>query len=65
MQETWVQFLGWEDPLEKGLTTHSSMLAWEIRGAWLFLKHLSNLLQYYFCFIFWVFGYEACGILAP
>ena len=24
MQETWVQFLGWEDPLEKGMTTHSS-----------------------------------------
>ena len=27
MQETWVQFLGWEDPLEKGMTTHSSILA--------------------------------------
>ena len=30
MQETWVQFLGWEDPLEKGLETHSSILAWRI-----------------------------------
>ena len=30
MQETWVQFLGWEDPLEKGMTTHSSILAWRI-----------------------------------
>ena len=29
-QETWVQFLGWEDPLEKGIATHSSILAWEI-----------------------------------
>ena len=30
MQETWVQPLGKEDPLEKGMTTHSSVLAWEI-----------------------------------
>ena len=29
MQETQVQFLGLEDPLEKGMTTHSSILAWE------------------------------------
>ena len=30
MQETQVQFLGWEDPLEKDMATHSSILAWEI-----------------------------------
>ena len=30
MQETWVQTLGQEDPLEKGMVTHSSILAWEI-----------------------------------
>ena len=30
MQETWVQSLGQEDPLEKGLATHSSILAWRI-----------------------------------
>ena len=30
MQETWVQFLGWKDPLEKGMATHSSILAWRI-----------------------------------
>ena len=30
MQETWVQSLGWEDPLEKGKTTHSCILAWRI-----------------------------------
>ena len=30
VQETWVQFLGWEDPLEKEMATHSSILAWEI-----------------------------------
>ena len=37
MQETWVQSLGWEDPLEEGMETHSSILAWRIpmdRGAW-------------------------------
>ena len=28
--ETWVPFLGWEDSLEKGMATHSSILAWEI-----------------------------------
>ena len=30
MQETWVQFLGSEEPLEKEMTTHSSILAWRI-----------------------------------
>ena len=30
MQETWVQSLGWEDSLEKGRATHSSILAWRI-----------------------------------
>ena len=29
-QETWVQTLGWKDPLEKGKATHSSILAWRI-----------------------------------
>ena len=30
MRETWVQFLGWEDPLEMEKVTHSSILAWRI-----------------------------------
>jgi len=30
MQQTWVQYLGQEDPLEKGMATHSSVLAWRI-----------------------------------
>ena len=30
MQETWVQSLGWEDPLGKGTATHSGILAWRI-----------------------------------
>ena len=37
MQETWVLALGWEDPLEEGIATHSSTLAWRIlkeREAW-------------------------------
>ena len=37
MQDTWVQSGGWEDPLEKEVATHSSILAWRIpvdRGAW-------------------------------
>ena len=32
MRETWVWSLGWEDPLEKGMATHSSILAWRIPG---------------------------------
>ena len=37
MWETWVHSLGWEDPLEEGMATHSSILAWRIpmeREAW-------------------------------
>ena len=37
MQESWVGSLGWEDPLEEGTVTHSSILAWRIptdRGTW-------------------------------
>ena len=30
MWETWVQSLGWDNPLEEGMATHSSILAWEI-----------------------------------
>ena len=30
MQETWVRSLGWEDPLEKEMATHSSILAWKV-----------------------------------
>ena len=29
-QETWIQFLGWEDPLGKEMATHSSIIAWRI-----------------------------------
>ena len=32
MWENWVQFLGWEDPLEKGMVTHSSILTWRPWG---------------------------------
>ena len=37
MRESWVGSLGWEDPLEEGMETHSSILAWRIpmdRGVW-------------------------------
>ena len=42
MQETWVRSLDWEDPLEEGMATHSSILAWRIpmdRGAWWAIVH--------------------------
>ena len=37
MRATWIRSLGWEDPLEEGMATHSSVLAWRIpmdRGTW-------------------------------
>ena len=42
MQDTWVRSLGWEDPLEKGMATHFSILAWRIpmhREAWRATAH--------------------------
>ena len=42
MQETWVQSLGWEDPIEEGMATHSSILVWRMpmdRGAWWAIVH--------------------------
>ena len=37
MQNTWVQSLGWEDPLEEGMATHSSILAWTFNSVGLYL----------------------------
>ena len=37
VRETWASSLGWEDPLEEGMATHYSIIAWNIpmdRGAW-------------------------------
>ena len=37
MRETWIQSLGWKDPLQEGMATHSSILTWRIPidgGAW-------------------------------
>ena len=42
MRETWVQSLGWEDPREEGVATHSSILVWRIsmdRGVWQITVH--------------------------
>ena len=33
MQKTWIPSLGWKDPLEKGIATHSSILAWRTPGS--------------------------------
>ena len=43
MQEIWVQSLGWEDPLEKGMATHSSILAWRILSITLLALSVKNL----------------------
>ena len=42
VREIWVQSLGWEDSLEEGMATHSSILAWRLpmdRGAWQAMVH--------------------------
>ena len=46
--KTWVRSLGWEDPLEEGMATHPSILAWRIpmnRGAWWVAKSQTQLKQ--------------------
>ena len=63
MQEIWVQSLAWEDPLEKGMATHSSISAWRIpmdRGAWLTTVHgvaksQRQLSDKHFHFLFFIF----------
>ena len=42
MQETQVQSLGWEDPLENGMATHSSILAWQTHGQKTLVGHISQ-----------------------
>ena len=46
MWETWVQSLGWEDPLEEGMATHSSILAWRIpmdrRACWTTVRRVAE-----------------------
>ena len=60
MQESWVWFLGWENPLEKGKATHSSILAWRIPWTvrdqianirWIIEKAREFQKNIYFCFI--------------
>ena len=49
MQETWVQSLGWEDPLEEGMATHSSILAiFKCMETFAFLKKFLFLLYFTF-----------------
>ena len=38
MRETWVRSLGWEDPLEKEMATHSSTLAWRVPFYWMWKR---------------------------
>ena len=57
MQETWVQSLGWEDPLQEEMTTHCSILAWKNpmdRGSWRATVHgvMKNQTQWSTCFCF-------------
>ena len=68
MQKTWVQTLGQEDPLEKEMVTHTSILAWRISwteqpgGSHELVKSWTGLSDYHFYF-HWLSGPAACGIL--
>ena len=50
VRKTWVQSLGWEDPLEKGTATHSSILAWRIPWTTVYgvAKSRTQLSDFYF-----------------
>ena len=52
MRETWVRSLGWDDPLEKGKATHSSILAWTIPWTHGVTKSQTQLSDFYFHFTF-------------
>jgi len=60
MQKTWVQSLGWEDPLEKGKATHSSILVWRI--PWTIVlgvtKSRTRLSDFHFTSLHFRFSYE-------
>ena len=64
MQQTWVQSLGWEDPLEKGTASHSSILAWRIpmdREPWqAYSPGGWTQLSGFHCFTFTSLGYYLC-----
>ena len=51
MQKTWVQSLGWEDPLEKGKATHFSILAWRIPWIVYLCILYGNFFSFFFCLV--------------
>ena len=53
MWETWVRSLGRDDPLERGLATHSSSLAWESHGQRSLIGTVQYLLLSYILYLFW------------
>ena len=70
MWETWIQSLGWEDPLEKEKATHSSILAWRILVHGVTKSQTLSLLLViiWVCFLFFFFFLVllmACRILVP
>ena len=65
MQDTWVQSLGWEDLLEEGMATHSSVLGWRTpmdRGAWCTFKekHWGKNFGIVFFLKFYVYIFSTC-----
>ena len=66
MGETWVRFLGWEDPLEKGKATHSSILVyripWTIQS--LGLQSWTRLSNFHFHLIIFVTVRASCSVMS-
>ena len=65
MPETWVWSLGWEDPLEKGKATHSSILAWRIPTVDGVVKSQTGLRDFHFHFSLWNINMTILQILPP
>ena len=64
MHETWVRSLGWEDPLEKGKATHSSILTWRIADCVVHAvaKSWTQLSDFHFTSVLILFGVQlSCG----
>ena len=63
MQETWVRSLGWEDPVEKGKATHTSILAWRIPGTMEFCG--GRRVRHHFHFQYVSLCWDIMAALAP
>ena len=80
MRETWLRSLGWEDPLEKGTATHSSLLAWRIpktvyphghkeldmtERLSLYFTSITSHIHNWVLFLLWLHPFILSGVISP